>query len=105
MYGISYTPIPCSISRRFSASLPPSLSPSLTVTLPFLFAPIPCGDDPQFLRLDSTRQALNVREDSAPWESCNMKVNSDFSGDWMKEFDGLVGPMLEDGLSVLIYGG
>lgn len=33
-----------------------------------------------------------------------MKVNSDFSGDWMREFDGLVGPMLEDGISVLIYG-
>ncbi|CAN0474185.1 unnamed protein product, partial [Laminaria digitata] len=59
----------------------------------------------QFLRLDSTRQALNVRDDSRPWESCNMKVNSDFSGDWMRDFDGLVGPMLEDGLSVLIYAG
>lgn len=59
----------------------------------------------QFLRLDSTRAALNVREDSAPWESCNMKVNSDFTGDWMKEFDGLIGPMLEDGVSVLIYSG
>lgn len=58
----------------------------------------------QFLRLDSTREALNVREDSAPWESCNMKVNADFGGDWMRDFDGLVGPMLEDGLSVLIYG-
>ena len=34
-----------------------------------------------------------------------MKVNSDFTGDWMREFDGLVGPMLEDGLSVLIYAG
>lgn len=33
-----------------------------------------------------------------------MKVNSDFGGDWMKRFDGLIGPMLEDGLSVLIYG-
>lgn len=33
-----------------------------------------------------------------------MKVNSDFSGDWMREFDGLIGPMLEDGVSVLIYG-
>ncbi|CAM9166602.1 unnamed protein product [Ectocarpus sp. 6 AP-2014] len=59
----------------------------------------------KFLRLDSTREALNVRDDSAPWESCNMKVNSDFSGDWMREFDGLIGPMLEDGVSVLIYAG
>jgi len=33
-----------------------------------------------------------------------MKVNSDFSGDWMKEFDGLIPPMLEDGVDVLIYG-
>lgn len=33
-----------------------------------------------------------------------MQVNADFSGDWMKEFDGLVGPMLEDGVAVLIYG-
>eukprot|EP00752_Nemacystus_decipiens_P007197 g6446.t1 len=74
----------------------------------------PCGDADlcydftpieKFLRLDSTRAALNVREDSAPWESCNMKVNSDFTGDWMRDFDGLVGPMLEDGLSVLIYAG
>lgn len=45
-----------------------------------------------------------MREDSAEWESCNMKVNSDFSGDWMKEFDGLIPPMLEDGVEVLIYG-
>ncbi|CAN0339182.1 unnamed protein product, partial [Ectocarpus sp. 13 AM-2016] len=59
----------------------------------------------KFLRLESTREALNVRDDSAPWESCNMKVNSDFSGDWMREFDGLIGPMLEDGVSVLIYAG
>lgn len=58
----------------------------------------------QFLRLDSTRKALNVRDDSAQWESCNMKVNSDFSGDWMKNLDVLVGPMLEDGIPVLIYG-
>lgn len=75
---------------------------------------LPCGDSDlcydfthieKFLRLDSTRQALNVREDSRPWESCNMEVNADFSGDWMREFDGLIGPMLEDGLSVLIYAG
>ncbi|CAN0360874.1 unnamed protein product [Ascophyllum nodosum] len=40
---------------------------------------------PRFLRLDSTRKALNVRDDGAlPVESCNMKVNADFSGDWMK---------------------
>lgn len=58
----------------------------------------------QFLRLDSTRKALNVRHESAEWESCNLKVYIDFSGDFMRNFDGLVGPMLEDGLSVLIYG-
>lgn len=33
-----------------------------------------------------------------------MKVNSDFRGDWMKDFDKYVGDMLDDGLSVLIYG-
>lgn len=69
--------------------------------MPFPLSPLPVI---QFLRLDSTRKALNVRDDSAQWESCNMKVNSDFSGDWMKDFDVLMGPMLEDGIPVLIYG-
>lgn len=34
-----------------------------------------------------------------------MKVNSDFTGDWMKDLDGLIPAMLEDGVSVLIYAG
>lgn len=33
-----------------------------------------------------------------------MKVNNDFSGDWMKDFDGYVADLLDDGVSVLIYG-
>lgn len=65
---------------------------------------LPAPPRAKFLRLESTRKSLNVREDSAEWQSCNMKVNQDFSGDWMRNFDGYVPPMLEDGVSVLIYG-
>ncbi|KAK3235151.1 hypothetical protein CYMTET_54635 [Cymbomonas tetramitiformis] len=74
----------------------------------------PCGENPlcydfssvtKFLDLDSTRQALHVTSKSAKWESCNYKVNSDFSSDWMKNYQGQIPPMLEGGVRGLIYAG
>ncbi|CAK4084656.1 unnamed protein product [Aphanomyces euteiches] len=59
----------------------------------------------KFLNLPSTLEALHVSPKSAKWESCNMAVHAGFSYDWMKNFDGLVKPMLEDGIEVLVYAG
>jgi cathepsin A (carboxypeptidase C) len=73
-----------------------------------------CGDNPlcydfsnteNWLTSQSTRDALNVVDDSASWVSCNNAVNAQFKKDWMVNFDGLVGDMLEGGIDVLIYAG
>lgn len=39
------------------------------------------------------------------WSVCNFEVNSQFSNDWMKNFQQDLAPMLEDGIPVLIYAG
>ncbi|CAG8450261.1 9263_t:CDS:10 [Diversispora eburnea] len=41
------------------------------------------------------------------YESCNMDVNTkfSFSGDWMRPFQRLIPPLLEDNIRVLIYNG
>ncbi|TMW58665.1 hypothetical protein Poli38472_010224 [Pythium oligandrum] len=59
----------------------------------------------KFLRLPSTLKQLNVNEHSAKWESCNMEVHSKFVYDWMKNFHGLVVPMIESGIRGLVYAG
>ncbi|KAF0746491.1 hypothetical protein AaE_008106 [Aphanomyces astaci] len=59
----------------------------------------------KFLRLPSTLEALHVSPKSSKWESCNMVVHAAFSYDWMKNFDGLVTPMVENGIDVLVYAG
>ncbi|KDO33082.1 hypothetical protein SPRG_01896 [Saprolegnia parasitica CBS 223.65] len=59
----------------------------------------------KFLNLPSTRQALHVSEKSAKWASCNMEVHAGFSYDWMRNFDQLVTPMVEDHIDVLVYAG
>jgi len=73
-----------------------------------------CGDNPlcydfsnveTWLTTESTREALHVTSDSAAWVSCNNAVNADFKNDWMINYDGLVGDMLEGGVEVLIYAG
>eukprot|EP00729_Bicosta_minor_P014982 gene14982-10299_t len=58
-----------------------------------------------WLDLQSTRDALGVTSASAEWASCNMKVNQQFSADWMKTQEYTVPPLLKAGISVLIYAG
>ncbi|KAF0698285.1 Aste57867_11078 [Aphanomyces stellatus] len=59
----------------------------------------------KFLNLPSTLEALHVSPKSSKWQSCNMVVHAAFSYDWMKNFDGLVKPMVENGIEVLVYAG
>jgi cathepsin A (carboxypeptidase C) len=58
-----------------------------------------------FLNLASTRSALGVTAKSSDWTSCNMKVNSMFSNDWMKSQQYTIPPLLAAGVNVLIYAG
>lgn len=59
----------------------------------------------KWLNLPETKKALNVRPESGDWQSCNMDVNRGFMGDWMKNYEQLIPPMLQDGIRVLIYAG
>jgi cathepsin A (carboxypeptidase C) len=74
----------------------------------------PCGDSDlcydftnieTFLNLQSTRDSLHVVDESAEWTECNNKVNVMFTKDWMKNFHQNLIPMLEDGITALIYAG
>jgi cathepsin A (carboxypeptidase C) len=75
---------------------------------------IPCGSSPlcydfsnvdKWLNTPEVMQALHVSKDVSEWQECNMKVNSDFKGDWMKNYQERLPPMLEAGIPVLIYAG
>eukprot|EP00193_Tetraselmis_chui_P018622 CAMPEP_0177770264 /NCGR_PEP_ID=MMETSP0491_2-20121128/10822_1 /TAXON_ID=63592 /ORGANISM="Tetraselmis chuii, Strain PLY429" /LENGTH=498 /DNA_ID=CAMNT_0019287447 /DNA_START=178 /DNA_END=1674 /DNA_ORIENTATION=+ len=57
----------------------------------------------KFLNLPATRKWLGVGD--AQWEECDMSVHSDMMGDWMKDYAGLLPPMLESGVRGLIYAG
>ena len=58
-----------------------------------------------FLNLNSTFAALHVSDKVKTWESCNNVVNAAFASDWMREFQGMIPPMLESGVRALIYAG
>lgn len=62
-----------------------------------------------FSRLDAYINQPHVRKElgvgDRKWEACNMEVNLDMQGDWMKNYDDIIPPMLEDGLRVMIYAG
>lgn len=75
---------------------------------------IPCGDSDlcynftnveTFLNLPSTRQALHVSDEVKTWETCNTAVDVMFAGDWMRDYQEDLIPMLESGIRVLIYAG
>jgi len=53
----------------------------------------------------STRAALGVTGSSSSWSSCNMRVNQQFSSDWMANQQYTVPPLLAAGVRVLIYAG
>eukprot|EP00636_Phaeomonas_parva_P006222 CAMPEP_0118859850 /NCGR_PEP_ID=MMETSP1163-20130328/5917_1 /TAXON_ID=124430 /ORGANISM="Phaeomonas parva, Strain CCMP2877" /LENGTH=469 /DNA_ID=CAMNT_0006793485 /DNA_START=79 /DNA_END=1488 /DNA_ORIENTATION=+ len=58
-----------------------------------------------FLNKDEIKTALHVADEASEWKSCNMKVNTDFKLDWMKNFDGAVAKVLAEEIPVLIYAG
>ena len=59
-----------------------------------------------FLNLESTKKALNVdKQHSHHWESCNYGVNMKFHSDWMHDFSGYVGELLDAGIPTLVYAG
>ncbi|OQS03092.1 serine protease family S10 [Thraustotheca clavata] len=59
----------------------------------------------KFLNLPSTLKKLHISDKSSKWQSCNMAVHAAFSYDWMRNFDDLVTPMVENGIDVLVYAG
>ncbi len=59
----------------------------------------------KFLARTDVRQKLGIRDDQGEWSSCNFKVNHMFQGDWMKDYQSTIPPMLADGIRVLIYAG
>lgn len=58
-----------------------------------------------FLNLPSTREALHVSDKVDKWVDCNTVVNAGFISDWMRDYQQVLIPMLEDGIRVLIYAG
>lgn len=74
----------------------------------------PCGDSDLcydfsnievFLNKPEVRTALHVSDKVEKWESCNTKVNAGFLSDWMRNYQQVLVPMLEDNINVLIYAG
>merc|ERR1719502_2088035 len=72
---------------------------------------IPCENPPlcydfsdvkTYLNSPRVQKVLGVKR---KWRSCNFGVNSDFSGDWMRNYEKHIPSMLENGHSVLIYAG
>ena len=61
------------------------------------------SDADKFLNLATTRRALGVGD--REWEGCNYDVHADMSGDWLRDFVGLLPEMLEDGVRIMIYAG
>lgn len=72
---------------------------------------IPCAVPPlcydfsnieTYLNNATVQEALGV---SKKWSSCNYIVNFEFSGDWMKNYQGMLPDLLQDDIPVLIYAG
>ncbi|EFJ52952.1 hypothetical protein VOLCADRAFT_102913 [Volvox carteri f. nagariensis] len=57
----------------------------------------------EFLNRADVRAELGVGE--RRWEECNMGVNGDFLGDWLRSYDKLLPALLDDGIRVMIYAG
>ena len=57
----------------------------------------------KFLNLPAVRAALGVG--TRAWEMCSAKVFADMQGDWMRNLEPVVPPMLEAGLRIMVYAG
>lgn len=62
------------------------------------------SDADKFLNSAAVRKALGVGDD-VTWQECNMVVNSQFYGDFMRDFSHKLVPLLEDNIRVMIYAG
>ncbi|PNW82448.1 hypothetical protein CHLRE_06g279400v5 [Chlamydomonas reinhardtii] len=56
-----------------------------------------------FLNRPEVRKQLGVG--NREWSECDMGVNGDFMGDWLRSYDDLLPAMMEDGIHVMIYAG
>jgi cathepsin A (carboxypeptidase C) len=75
---------------------------------------VPCGESDlcydfsnieTWLNLPATRAALHVSDKSAEWQSCNTVVDVMFMKDWMRNYQQVLVPMMEDNIRVMIYAG
>ena len=57
----------------------------------------------KFLNKPEVRAALGVGD--RKWEMCSNKVHAEMMGDWMRNLEPVVPPMLEAGLRVMVYAG
>jgi len=57
-----------------------------------------------YMNSESVKEVLGVPKE-VEWQDCNNTVNAMFASDWMKNFDGQVTDLLENGKKVLIYAG
>ncbi|GFR42356.1 hypothetical protein Agub_g3051 [Astrephomene gubernaculifera] len=57
-----------------------------------------------FLNRPSTRRELGVDEGRG-WAECDMTVNGNFMGDWLRSYSRLLPALLEDGIRVMVYAG
>jgi carboxypeptidase C (cathepsin A) len=85
-------------------------APRVTASAPFarMMQPI-CYDfekETQWARLPATAGALGLSpKDKTPWSVCNLGVNADFIGDWMRGYSNRIPALLHEGTRVLIYAG
>jgi carboxypeptidase C (cathepsin A) len=56
----------------------------------------------KFLNLPQVQEALGVDRE---WEMCDPGVYRDMMGDWLKNLDAVIPPMLEAGVRVMVYAG
>jgi len=59
----------------------------------------------KFMRLESTRKALHISDESSEWATCNMHVHDQFTVDAMTDMSSNVKELLNNDVPTLIYTG
>lgn len=59
----------------------------------------------EYMNREDVQKKLGVEERNITWVTCNMDVNQDMLGDFVKNYDSLLPPMLKAGIRVMIYAG